>query len=88
MIVQMGFIKTLPAFRFVSRYLDDQDKTVAFCSALALANIALPTDKGYEGLYDQSIRQTLEKVIILLTGDEYTETRDNIRNYIDKKQGR
>ncbi|HPT11770.1 MAG TPA: HEAT repeat domain-containing protein [Bacteroidales bacterium] len=86
MVVQMGFIKTLPAFGFVSRYLDDQDKTVVFCSALALANIALPDGRGYEGLYDQSIRQTLERVIVLLAGDEYSDTRDKIRNYINLKQ--
>jgi hypothetical protein len=88
MVVQMGFIKTLQAFNFVSGYLADKDKTVVFCASLALANIALPSDKGYQGLYDENIKLTLEKVIDILIGDEYSDTREKIRNYINLKQAR
>jgi hypothetical protein len=88
MVVQLGFIKTLTAFNFVSGYLADQDKTVSFCAALALVNIALPAGNGYQGLYDQNIRETLEKVITLLAGDEYSDTRNKIQSYIALKEGR
>jgi HEAT repeat protein len=88
MIVQTGFIKSVQAFNFVSKYLDDQDKTVACSSAQALANIALTAADGTGGLYDQNIRQTLEKAVTILTDDEYSDTREKIKAYLNKEAGK
>lgn len=87
MMVRAGFIKTKAAFDFLSGYLNDADSTVVFCSALAIANIALPSAGNEEGLSGDDVRQTLTRILTILTGDEYKDTREKINGYLNKKNG-
>lgn len=88
MAVRTGFIKTKAAFDFLSGYLNDTDRTVVFCSALAIANIALPSAGNDEGLSGEDVRETLTKILTILTGDDYKDIREKISGYLDKQTGK
>lgn len=88
MVVQTGFIKTKQAFTFVSQYLNDNDNAVVYYAAQALENIALPLSDGTGGLYDEEVRQALEKVLSILTGEENKELREKVVNYLNEMEGR
>ena len=87
MVVRTGFIKTKAAFDFLSGYLNDTDSTVVFCSALAITNITLPSAGNEEGLRGGDIYQTLRRILTILTGDDYKDTREKINRYLNKQTG-
>ncbi len=73
-------INSYPAYKFACTFLGDKSLQAEVSDAIM--NIALPAKRQKVGLYGDDVRETLEKIIPLLTGPESNYYKINVRNYI------
>lgn len=77
-----GTVRTFLSLMFVSEYLDDQDLSSA--SSRAAMQIALPTSDAKPGLTGIEVRNTLQRMLDKLTGEDSQYERIDILTYLEQ----
>ncbi|HEY5919227.1 MAG TPA: DUF1080 domain-containing protein [Chryseolinea sp.] len=76
-----GSIRTFLSLMFVSRYIDDPDASAA--ASRSAMQIALPTADAKPGLTGIEVRNTLQRMLDKLTGDDSQYERIDILTYLE-----
>ncbi len=73
-------VKTFSSFMVLARFMDDPE--VGNEAAWAAMRVALPSSGGKDGLTGRLVRQTLEKILQVLSGPESQYSKEDIRSYL------
>jgi hypothetical protein len=76
-----GSVRTFLSLMFVSKYIDDPDASAA--ASRAAMQIALPTADAKPGLTGLEVRNTLQRMLDKLTGDDSQYERIDILTYLE-----
>ncbi len=76
----MERVKTFQSFLLVSRYLDDTE--LGRDAAVSVMRLALPSAGAADGLSGELVRESLNKVLEILSGPESDYDKENIRKYL------
>lgn len=75
-------VHTVPALIFADKYIaDDELGQVAARAAMA---IALPANNTEVGLYGDKVKEILEKVATIISGEESDYFRERVKSYIEE----
>lgn len=80
-ISSVGNLKTFLSLVYLEQYLDD--KNLEQTTGRAIMKIALPTEEQ-EGFSGEIVRSMLERVALVLTGNESEYEKINIKTYLEK----
>jgi hypothetical protein len=77
-----GNVRTFLSLMFVAQYLDDQDLSAA--ASRSAMQIALPTSDAKPGLTGVEVRNTLQRMLDKLTGEDSQYERIDILTYLEQ----
>ena len=78
----IGNLKTFLSLVYLEQYL--QKPELQQVTARAIMRIALPDSDGLNGFSGDKVRELLQKVSSVITGDESDYDKINIKNYLDR----
>ncbi len=78
----IGNLKTFLSLVYLEQYLDNRELQQA--ATRSVMRIALPDSDGKNSFSGQKVRDLLQKVSSVITGDESDYDKINIKNYLDR----